>query len=39
MDKYNGFDVDSKKTVACVIQKDERDRHTTFKTDIIFPLK
>jgi len=26
MDKYIGFDVDSKKTVACVIQKGERDR-------------
>jgi len=25
MDKYNGFDVDSKKTVACVIQKGEKD--------------
>ena len=34
MDKYIGFDVDSKKTVACVIQKGERDRYTTFKTDI-----
>jgi len=34
MDKYIGFDVDSKKTVACVIQKGGRDRYTTFKTDI-----
>ena len=34
MDKYIGFDVDSKKTVACVIQKGERDRYTTLKTDI-----
>jgi hypothetical protein len=34
MGKYIGFDVDSKKTVACVIQKGERDRYTTLKTDI-----
>jgi len=34
MDKYIGFDVDSKKTVACVIQKGERDRYTTFRTDM-----
>jgi hypothetical protein len=34
MDKYIGFDVDSKKTIACIIQKGGRDRYTTFKTDI-----
>ncbi len=34
MDKYIGFDADSKKTVACVIQKGEKDRYTTLKTDI-----
>jgi len=34
MDKYIGFAVDSKKTVACVIQKGEIDRYTTLKTDI-----
>jgi hypothetical protein len=34
MDKYIGFDIDSKKTVACIVQKGERDRYTTFKTDI-----
>jgi hypothetical protein len=33
MDKYIGFDVDSKKTVTYVIQKGERDRYTTLKTD------
>jgi hypothetical protein len=27
MDKYIGIDVDSKKTVACVIQKGERDAY------------
>ncbi len=27
MDKYIGFDIDSKKTVACVVQKGERDRY------------
>ncbi len=36
MDKYIGFDIDSKKTVACVVQKGEKDRYTTFKTDVVF---
>jgi hypothetical protein len=34
MDKYIGFDVDSKNTIACVIQKGERDRYKTLETDI-----
>ena len=34
MDKYIGFDIDSKKTVACVVQKGQNDRFTTLKTDI-----
>jgi len=34
MDKYIGFDIDSKKTVACVVQKGKKDRYTTLKTDI-----
>jgi len=34
MSKYIGFDVDSKKTVACVVQKGKKDRYTTFETDI-----
>jgi len=34
MDKYIGFDVDSKKTVACVVQEGKKDRYTTFETDI-----
>jgi len=34
MDKYIGFDIDSKKTVACVVQKGKKDRFTTLKTDI-----
>jgi hypothetical protein len=29
MDKYIGFDVDSKKTVACVVQKGEKDKYTS----------
>ena len=33
MDKYIGFDIDSKKKVACVVQKGEKDRYTTFTTD------
>jgi len=27
MDKYIGFDINSKKTVACVVQKGEKDRY------------
>ena len=34
MDKYIGFDIDSKKTVACVVQKGQKDKFTTLKTDI-----
>lgn len=32
--KYIGFDIDSKKTVACVVQQGKNDRYTTFPTDI-----
>jgi len=28
MSKYIGFDVDSNKTVACVVQKDKKDRYS-----------
>lgn len=34
MDKYIGFDIDNKKTVACVVQKGQKDKFTTLKTDI-----
>jgi len=34
MDKYIGFDIDSKKTIACVVQKGQKDKFTTLKTDI-----
>jgi transposase len=34
MDKYIGFDIDSKKTVACVVQKGKKDQFATLKTDI-----
>ena len=34
MDKYIGFDIDSQKTVACMAQRAEEGRDTTFKTDI-----
>jgi len=33
MGKNTGFDIDSKKTVVCVVQKGEKDRYTTFTTD------
>jgi len=34
MDKYIGFDIDSNKTVACVVQKGKKDSYTTIRTDI-----
>jgi len=34
MDKYIGFDIDSKKIVACIVQKGKTDRYKTFQTDI-----
>lgn len=32
--KYIGFDIDSKKTAACVVQQGQKDRYTTLKTDL-----
>ncbi|MHC4477335.1 MAG: IS110 family RNA-guided transposase [Planctomycetota bacterium] len=34
MDKYIGFDIDSKKTVACVVEKGKKDIYRTLRTDI-----
>lgn len=34
MDKYIGFDIDSKKTVACVVQAGKKDRFCTFPTEL-----
>ena len=34
MDKYIGFDVDDKKTVACVVQNGQKDRFATLPTEI-----
>ena len=31
MDKYIGFEIDSKKTVVCEVQQAEKDRYITFK--------
>jgi len=33
-DKYIGFDIDSKKTVACVVQQGRKDQYTTLATDL-----
>jgi transposase len=33
-DKYIGFDIDSKKTVACVVQQGRRDQYATLATDV-----
>jgi hypothetical protein len=32
--QYIGFDIDSKKTVACVVQQGQKDRYTTLPTDL-----
>ena len=34
MDKYIGFDVAYKKTVACVVQKGRPDKYETSPTDV-----
>ena len=34
MDKYIGFDIDDKKTVACVVQKGKKDRYDMMRTDV-----
>lgn len=34
MDKYIGFDIDDKKTVACVVQNGKKDVYETMPTDI-----
>lgn len=34
MDKYIGFDIDCKKTVVCVVQKNESERYATIGPDI-----
>ena len=34
MDKYIGFDIDCKKTVACVVQNGKKDVYATFGPDI-----
>lgn len=34
MDKYIGFDIDCKKTVACVVQSGKKDMYATFETEI-----
>jgi transposase len=32
--KYIGFDIDSKKTVACIVQQGQKDRYSTLVTDL-----
>ena len=34
MDKYIGFDIDDKKTVACVVQEGKKDVYETVPTDV-----
>ncbi len=39
MDKYIGFDIDCKKTVACVVQGGKKDFYATFGSEIEFMKK
>ena len=32
--KYIGFDIDSKKTVACVVQQGQKDRYSALVADL-----
>jgi transposase len=32
--QYIGFDIDNKKTMACVVQQGQKERYTTLKTDL-----
>ncbi len=34
MDKYIGFDIDCKKTVVCVVQKNEKELYATIGPDV-----
>ena len=34
MDKFIGFDIDHKHTVACVVQAGQPDRYRTLRTDV-----
>ena len=34
MDKYIGFDIDCKKTVACVVENGEKDFYATIEPDV-----
>ena len=34
MDKYIGFDIDDKKTVACIVQNGKKDVYQTMQTDV-----
>jgi len=34
MDKFIGFDIDNKKTVACVVQKGQKDRFATLPSTV-----
>ena len=35
MDKYIGFDIDDKKTVACIVQNGKQDIYDTITTDVV----
>lgn len=34
MEQYIGWDIDDKKTVACVMQKGKKDKFDTMRTDV-----
>lgn len=35
MDKYIGFDIDSKKVIACVVQKGQKEMYSTIAADVL----
>jgi len=39
MDKYIGFDIDSKKVVACVVEKGKMERFTTMSSELYSMIK
>jgi hypothetical protein len=34
MEKFIGFDIDNSKTVACVVQEDQKDRFATLPSQV-----
>jgi hypothetical protein len=35
MEKYIGFDIDSKKVIACAVQKGQKEMYSTIAADVL----